>query len=305
MKDPAILFYSKDWLEGTADMFPEEKGVYFDLLMHQHQKGYLPNDAKRLARLVGLSREEFDKVWAGISRKFIAHPSQTDALINRRMDLESSQRGVYKKRQSTSAIVGNWFKYSEFIKKSTADTIAFIKKEIDYDYLNSSNFSSEEIHKYLINISQTVADRSHIANGDVNANEDVNKNAIAIKKKRPVQEIDFAQVGEIFNTVCKDLPPVEKISDTRKSAIKARAKEYGLEAIGTVFLEVSKSNFLNGDNDRGWRADFDWIMKPANFLKIKEGKYKSTENVNRTNSNSKSDSEIKSAIHSAASKFFS
>ena len=30
---------------------------------------------------------------------------------------------------------------------------------------------------------------------------------------------------------------------------------------------------MKGENDRNWRADFDWIMKPTNMCKVLEGKY--------------------------------
>lgn len=70
-KDPALLLYAKDWLQGTATMFPDEKGVYIDLLCHQHQDGSIPNDVDRLARLVGLSSEVFGKVWVTLKDKFV------------------------------------------------------------------------------------------------------------------------------------------------------------------------------------------------------------------------------------------
>jgi len=35
-KDPAFLLYSGDFLNGTADMEPEEVGVYIRLLCYQH-----------------------------------------------------------------------------------------------------------------------------------------------------------------------------------------------------------------------------------------------------------------------------
>jgi len=82
-KDPAFLFYSKDWLEGTMEMTSEEKGVYIDLLAHQHQKGDLPSDTKRLCKLVGLSEDEFLRVWSDISYKFTA--TKDNRLVNRKL----------------------------------------------------------------------------------------------------------------------------------------------------------------------------------------------------------------------------
>lgn len=83
-KDPAFLFYSKDWLEGTAEMTCEEKGVYIDLLAHQHQKGSLPPEVKKLAKLSGISEPEFEKIWTEVSTKFI--PNGSGRLVNRKLN---------------------------------------------------------------------------------------------------------------------------------------------------------------------------------------------------------------------------
>jgi len=88
-KDPAFLFYSKDWLEGTAEFMPNEKGVYIDLLAHQHQKGDLPSDIKRLSRLAGLSESEFIEVWSVIKSKFEVQNNRT---VNRKLNRLMQER---------------------------------------------------------------------------------------------------------------------------------------------------------------------------------------------------------------------
>ena len=47
-KDPAFLFYSKDFYEGTRTMLPEERACYIDLLIYQHQNEIIPLDLKRV-----------------------------------------------------------------------------------------------------------------------------------------------------------------------------------------------------------------------------------------------------------------
>lgn len=79
-KDPAFLFYPNRWLQGTAKMMPEEKGIYIDLLAHQHQDGFIPNNTKRLARMVGLSEIDFLKLWEVVNCKFI--PDSKGNLVN-------------------------------------------------------------------------------------------------------------------------------------------------------------------------------------------------------------------------------
>lgn len=47
-KDPAFLFYSTDFYEGTRTMLPEERTCYVDLMIYQHQRGPIPNDLQRV-----------------------------------------------------------------------------------------------------------------------------------------------------------------------------------------------------------------------------------------------------------------
>jgi hypothetical protein len=47
----------------------------------------------------------------------------------------------------------------------------------------------------------------------------------------------------------------------------------GLDGWSNVLSKVEASQFLRGENDRGWRADFDFVLSEANFTKITEGKY--------------------------------
>lgn len=70
-KDPAFLFYSKDWLEGTAGMSPEGRGIYITLLAHQHQKKTLPVDRRELAALCSVTFERFTQIWPEIYKKFV------------------------------------------------------------------------------------------------------------------------------------------------------------------------------------------------------------------------------------------
>ena len=67
---------------------------------------------------------------------------------------------------------------------------------------------------------------------------------------------------------------VKSIGGTRKNSVLARVKEYGKEAVKTAIEKAAASQFLNGKNDKGWVASFDWIfMHPNNFIKVLEGNY--------------------------------
>ena len=90
-------------------------------------------------------------------------------------------------------------------------------------------------------------------------------------------ELDFARLLEFFNSQLKKnnslIPSIKQLSDARKKTLKARAREYGKEALVKVFQKASVSDFLNGKNDRSFTASFDWLLKPTNFPKVLEGNY--------------------------------
>lgn len=69
------------------------------------------------------------------------------------------------------------------------------------------------------------------------------------------------------------IPKIMGLSDKRKKLLSARLKEHGLEGWRKVLYAVEGSSFLCGENDRKWRADFDWLVNPNKFLKVLEGGY--------------------------------
>ena len=80
-------------------------------------------------------------------------------------------------------------------------------------------------------------------------------------------------VVELFSETCTSLAKVLDLTDQRRRAIKARIMEGNTaEDFRAVFAKVQASSFLTGKNG-GWKCGFDWILKPANWQKIKEGNY--------------------------------
>jgi len=85
-------------------------------------------------------------------------------------------------------------------------------------------------------------------------------------------------VLKYYHGVCNQLPKVKDFSTSRKKMILARTKEHGKDKVKEALDNVSTSDFLNGINKNGWTADFNFIFKKENFIKILEGNYKNKEN---------------------------
>lgn len=119
-----------------------------------------------------------------------------------------------------------------------------------------------------------------------NENEIEDENRIV--NRNEVEKINFKEIAEIFNSVCLNLPNVEKITDSRKKAIEKIIKEYSLEKIGEVFQKVNESDFLSGRKS-DWKANFDWILNSKNFVKILEDNYKNLNNGQQNRNQSDAD----------------
>jgi len=85
----------------------------------------------------------------------------------------------------------------------------------------------------------------------------------------------YSQILDLYNGLCgtHGLRPIRAINGKRKTQTAARFKEYGLSGFFDLFGKVAASIFLCGGGDRGWKADFDWLIDPANMQKVLEGKY--------------------------------
>lgn len=87
-------------------------------------------------------------------------------------------------------------------------------------------------------------------------------------------------IVDAWNSLQKDtaIKPVSRIatSSTRYKLLSARLKEYGIDNVLNAIENIRQSDFLKGNNDRGWIITFDWFVKPNNFPKVLEGNYCNT-----------------------------
>jgi len=92
-KDPAILFYTSDFLTGTITMTDDQVGKYIRLLCIQHQKGYLTE--KDMLSICKTYDED-------IYSKFAKNPE--GRYYNERMYNESEKRKKYSESRRSNAL---------------------------------------------------------------------------------------------------------------------------------------------------------------------------------------------------------
>lgn len=73
--------------------------------------------------------------------------------------------------------------------------------------------------------------------------------------------VEMQNIYDLFIQLFEKNPNTYKLTDKRKLKIKARLKDAGPEMLRKAIENTSKSEFHRGDNDRGWAADLDYIIR--------------------------------------------
>lgn len=114
-------------------------------------------------------------------------------------------------------------------------------------------------------------DNSQVTNEQRTGNEQVttNKN---VKKEKNDNNLNI--YIEKWNKFLE--PKVSSLTKDRKIKLRVRLNEKGfIDNYDKLLVIIKDTPFLRGDNEKGWSADFDWIIKnDTNYVKILEGKYK-------------------------------
>lgn len=120
-----------------------------------------------------------------------------------------------------------------------------------------------------------------IRTNTIDTDNDIDNDIDNDNKEKEIEEkeknISFKQIQDLYNEICISFPKVKTLSEARKRAIRARLKTYSLEDFKNVFVLSENSDFLKGKNNRNWTANFDWLIKDANFAKVLDGNYKNND----------------------------
>ena len=92
----------------------------------------------------------------------------------------------------------------------------------------------------------------------------------------PDRQDELAEALAAFNRMAAQvgLPEAQGLSRKRRLALKGRLRDCGGITGWRIAMDrVRASPFLRGENDRGWRASLDFLLKPESFAKLMEGAY--------------------------------
>lgn len=188
---------------------------------------------------------------AEIAQKTGVTPRQVRSVL---ADLKKSGELVTKSsRQGTIITVVKWKKYQAGVMESVTKTGS-----------NLSGTCQENVNE----MSTIKKERKKEGKKERNT---------LVVSGRPTPE----QIITVWNLVSLEnnlkLPRAKALNPKRITAIKSSISEYEemqkLDDWKNYFVKINGIPFLTGNNDRRWRADFDWVINKNNLLKVVEGRY--------------------------------
>ena len=96
--------------------------------------------------------------------------------------------------------------------------------------------------------------------------------------ERNLFENNFDEIIAFFNAQMtgKTIPQVALKTPERRQAFEQLIAQTGvdMDSVKQAIMNAAASDFLNGKGQKGWIADFDWIMVPQHFQKVLENFYR-------------------------------
>ena len=203
----------------------------------------------------------------GLSKGKTAVATDEGSVSEDMPDEDSAEANAYFAKQTKQSQANE---ASAFFAKQTEanEANAFFAKHNDND--NEYENKYENDIREGIEAEKTDAGASSPPTADTE--EDVRK-----------ERVPYDRIRDLWNETCKGFNNVHTLSKSRKAKICVRVTEMGgvekaMETIEKLFRKVSESKFLNGDNDRSWKASFDWLFEnDKNWVKVMEGNYDNRE----------------------------
>jgi uncharacterized protein YdaU (DUF1376 family) len=247
------VLYQADTLHLTL----AQDGAYRRLIDHyMTSRQPLPDNDAALARIVGCALSEWAEIAPSI-RPFFRPRNGT--LSHKRCDAELGWQDNRKKIRSEIAQKGvearrNKINDLPTVGQPTVDVMTTRREE-----KRGEERKREEINKKIHTSETPERDASNpLASG---------KHAASRADGLPPEVLAWNDVAATYG-----LAKVLVMTGKRRDALHKILKAHGSQAWSDALANVSKSRFLQG-LESSWRADFDFMVHPAKFIKVIEGKY--------------------------------
>lgn len=171
--------------------------------------------------------------------------------------------------------IPNWSKHQNLdkIERNNAYMREYMRKRREEQKLLASGKLNCKLNsKPNVNVADKEEDKKRIKKDlEISSREDMS----AEVEPKP----SYDSVKDSFNDLCPSFNPVRSLSSIREEKLNKLFENYSVEDFSEAFRNAENSDYLKGANERGWKADFDWLIEEKNFAKVLENRYRKYEST--------------------------
>lgn len=248
--------------DAFLDMPATTQCLYFHLNMRADDDGFIGNP-KRIMKITGASEDDLRLL---IAKRFvltfedgvivIKHWRMHNTLSRDRYTetsyIDEKRMLLLKENGSYSLASGNVIDDTKLIERSNRQTHNRRNKDATKTHTDKDIGLDKDIDIDKEKDNKLIVSKDTICQTDV---------------RRVIEE--WNKLQEVGINPIRDIKPSSK----RYQLLKGRIREYGIDEVLNAINNVHNSDFLRGENNRGWMITFDWFVKPNNFIKTLEGNY--------------------------------
>ena len=146
-----------------------------------------------------------------------------------------------------------------------------VKSEVKSEVKVDQQLDRQAYHSHLL-----YRENNIIAGGQ--SARDTREEVVANNLELDFEKDNFDEVVAFFNEQMKGkkIPQVVVKTPERRQAYTRLIAEtqVDIDSVKQAIMNAAESDFLNGSGQKGWIADFDWIMVPQHFQKVLENFYR-------------------------------
>lgn len=271
-----VPFYPSDWLAGTARMTRLHRSIYFDVCCYIWDKAAPCPEAELPLMLGDLPNWRDlveDLILAG---KLSRTPDRS--LVNDRalsvardaLDLWTRKSEGGRKRQASRSDGSTPTKSDENTPVNSPGRTG----GGDLPQNQNQNQNQEESPQ---------PPETPIDAADPDG-EDDDSGAPPLPPATPREDDAVDEAFRLYNETAHTarLTKAQVLTERREKQLRRRLAECGgIEGWRVAMAKLAASPLCTGDNDRGWRADIDFVLQPKSFTRLMEGFYDARAPVGR------------------------
>ena len=281
-------FYAED---GPADFLMSQKDGANYVVLYQMLCLKTINSGGRLENQIGsvMIRYDIDKIQR-IGKYFSIDTVRTALQLYKALGL------IYEECDGTMTISG----YNNMVGNESDGAERKRRQRLKAkggalpSHVEQSNEVETNVDKSSDNVCDNVTDN---VTDNVRDNVHIRDKEIKILRDKEIKSVDTENLSISKEIDCRDLASRRDDNDMVVSVINAwnslglnrleriyknskrgemtlkRIRDYGIEKVLLAIENVRNSQFLLGNNKKGWTATYDWFIRPENFQKTLEGNY--------------------------------